>query len=341
MSVIFKSLKKMKDEESGDADGLDRFERRSDVYTFKKIFFSPVVLIVIALIGAIGYLGVIYGMTVLEETPSKPARRASTIAPPPPAAVPVEEQKPPPGPLGDWQESLPGDVSRYMAPGSQTPGSRSAGFPRPGSSSSTADGPRAGVYTPPAGPTTRSGTRTAPADSEPSGVDQDRPRVIVHDDQPAPESIPVLSGDERELPRVRVTTSRGGVGRREGGPPQALSGGGKIGRLAEDLKAALNKKDGRRVEELLDRLEGLKGQGDPYVLKLRAFWELRQGDYLSAGSHLKRVLAKDKNDVEAGVNMAILEIKTNRLQDARRRLLRLKELYPDDNLITDLLKKIQ
>jgi len=49
----------------------------------------------------------------------------------------------------------------------------------------------------------------------------------------------------------------------------------------------------------------LKGEDNSYVLKLKAFWRLKQNDYESAALFLNEVLGKNENDLEAGINMAI------------------------------------
>jgi len=48
----------------------------------------------------------------------------------------------------------------------------------------------------------------------------------------------------------------------------------------------------------------------------------------------------DENDLDAGINMAVLEIRMQKLDQARRRLLRLRHIYQDNTLIQGLLQQI-
>jgi Flp pilus assembly protein TadD len=66
---------------------------------------------------------------------------------------------------------------------------------------------------------------------------------------------------------------------------------------------------------------------------------MRQRDYASAASLLTRVLEKEKDDLEAGINMAIVEIKTHRLDEARKRLAGLREIYQANTLIPELIRE--
>ena len=114
----------------------------------------------------------------------------------------------------------------------------------------------------------------------------------------------------------------------------------KICRLIEQVKKSMQEMNHRQTEVLLEQLAALKGSDSGYVLKLKSYWLLQQDDYQPAMSLLKKVLARNENDLEAGINMAILEIKTNRLQQANKRLARLQETYPEDARIAEILKKL-
>jgi len=77
------------------------------------------------------------------------------------------------------------------------------------------------------------------------------------------------------------------------------------------------------------------------VLKLRAFWEIKEGNLERAATLLRRVLARNPRDLEAGLNMAIIEIKRGKLKQARKRLMLLHNIYEDNSQISELLIKIK
>ena len=76
-------------------------------------------------------------------------------------------------------------------------------------------------------------------------------------------------------------------------------------------------------------------------MKLRAFLHIRNQDYESAALLLEKVLKNDDTDLEAGINMAVVEIKTNRIQDAKKRLAKLREIYSDNIFIPELMRKLR
>lgn len=115
----------------------------------------------------------------------------------------------------------------------------------------------------------------------------------------------------------------------------------KIGNIIGKIKRNMKAHDARTTERLIDQLASLKGKNDQYVLKLRAFYLMNQGDFKSAVFLLNRVLQTDKDDREAGINMAILEMKNGQVNEAKSRLYRLREIHPHDTLIPDLINKIE
>ncbi len=115
----------------------------------------------------------------------------------------------------------------------------------------------------------------------------------------------------------------------------------RICRLISKTKVSLFSGNDSRTESLLNELNSYKGQDDEYVMKLRAFWYLKRGKYELAKPLLDLLLEKDENDLEAGINMAVLEIRTNRLGQAQTRLENLRRIYADNTQIPSLLRKIK
>ncbi len=110
--------------------------------------------------------------------------------------------------------------------------------------------------------------------------------------------------------------------------------------IVKKIESAIIEGETRRAEVLLEQLAGIKGEDSIYVMKLRAFFYLRTGENRPAVSLLKKVLAGNADDMEAGINMAILEIKARDYTQAKTRLARLKSIYPDNTVISNLLSKL-
>jgi hypothetical protein len=113
-----------------------------------------------------------------------------------------------------------------------------------------------------------------------------------------------------------------------------------INRLVSKIEESMTKGHMDDAKAHIDELARLKGEQDSYVLKLRAFWHMCQGDFEAPASLLTAVLAKEQDDLEAGINMAIVEIKTDRLDKARKRLEKLREIYPANSFIEELIQKM-
>ena len=114
-----------------------------------------------------------------------------------------------------------------------------------------------------------------------------------------------------------------------------------ISRLIADIQQSMGASDHRRTQRLLEELAGLKGHDDPFVMKLRSYWYTQQGNLNRAAALLQEVLQYKPNDLEAGLNMAIIEIKTGQIRRADERLSRLRELYPEDTRIPELMEKLK
>jgi predicted Zn-dependent protease len=113
----------------------------------------------------------------------------------------------------------------------------------------------------------------------------------------------------------------------------------EVGRMVSKIEESMTEGDMDHAKVLMDQLADLKGEESPYLLKLRAVWHMRQRDYASAASLLTRVLEKEEDDLEAGINMAIIELQTHRPEQARKRLARLREIYQANTLIPELIRE--
>ncbi len=114
----------------------------------------------------------------------------------------------------------------------------------------------------------------------------------------------------------------------------------RIATLSTDLEDAVGRNDTVRTNQLLDQLVQEKGKNQPYILKLMAYKQIQKKNYDLAKHYLKTILAKDKNDFEAGINMAIIQIRQQEFSQAKKRLIALRELYPSQTIIDELLDQL-
>ena len=112
-------------------------------------------------------------------------------------------------------------------------------------------------------------------------------------------------------------------------------------KLIQEIKKSIRHGNPDDTEHLIERLAAHKGADDFYVLKLRAYWRLQHQDYDAAAKYLTKVLDKNSDDMEAGINMVIIDINCQRIERARTRLQKLEKVYPDNLVIADLMQKLK
>ncbi len=182
---------------------------------------------------------------------------------------------------------------------------------------------------PPPAPSVARGGETTPSAS-PQGEKEPVLSACLHRDRPAVAGlIPVapLTAKEKKVQQVeRIYRVN-------------LEKATRVGRVVSKIEKSMVDGNMARSKTLIDQLAELKGEQNAYLLKLRAVWQMRQGDYESAARLLTKVLEKDKEDLEAGINMAIIEIRTHRLPEARKRLAMLREIYQSNTLIPELIRE--
>ncbi len=117
----------------------------------------------------------------------------------------------------------------------------------------------------------------------------------------------------------------------------------KIESLAADLDEAFREKNNKKTDRLLTeliRMIARKNNKADYYFKLMAFKLIRKKRYDAAKRFLNKVLAKNKNDFEAGINMAVIEIRQQKYSAAKKRLIKLKDMYPSHKEVDTLLNQL-
>jgi hypothetical protein len=184
----------------------------------------------------------------------------------------------------------------------------------------------------------QSGRDLAPKDDE--SLSQSSRHLVTSSSAVAAEEFGPSAPDTAEIESAS-SRAHGHPAAREKVHPVRVRSSAEIIRLVAKIKKSIRHGTAVHTENLLDQLAVLKGTDDRYVLKLRAYWSLQNNDYESAASYLTKVLEKNSEDLEAGINMAIIDINSSRPQLARIRLQELEKIYPDNLSIADLMQKLQ
>ena len=415
MSVIFKTLKKLRSQ-SPEEKKTGRLKKGRNVYSFRRILFSPSSILLIVIFIFISGLAAIYGVRYIRdsmhEKRRKPVVKHASIKtapvprdvkpeqlepdnntvpvdiPPPPDLIPVAETEPKrPGftvapverPVSEApvyarysprkQKSITSEKSiekkRRLLPAQEITGltgdeiqeiqddqasiNEAEYLPKSAKNGDIAP-PVAGmdnnVIVPPVAPQKLAHfqSRGAP-ELEGETVQLKRDSLdlqkTTRNSQLATRNSVYAPVQERALQTRRPKEIEAEKPEKEKIHLADVNKSAEITRLVARLHKSIDRADDAQAEELLGQLTALKGEDNIYVMKLRAFLHIRNQDYESAALLLEKVLESDGMDLEAGINMAVVEIKTNRIQDARKRLAKLREIYSDNIFIPELMRKLK
>ncbi len=378
MSVIFEALQKVRQSEATDLDAPTGEAPPANVYTIRGLLLSPQgilgIALFIVLVGVVAYYGAAYlesavkprGLSV-ASTGKSTSRDKTGSSQEIPTAEPagVENTVPPPPQEITYQRPEPGKL--YL------PATKAG--KRPPAHEMATDA----VYLP-AGQIAGKEVRRSLSVKGLTPLGQERHKRAESDNLPVSVSLhkiqsgfsvqakseptPVMGqGSSGAAPakamtvavsdkraklsepahRVEENMAKEAVGIHKGQEKQIKESGEKtalITHLVIRLQAAMIRDDTKRVQDLLGRLKGLKGQNDPFLLKAQAYWEMKRGNYEKARRLLDTVLAQRPNDCEAGFNMAVIEVNEGLIERAKERLKSLREMYPANVKISDLLREI-
>lgn len=168
----------------------------------------------------------------------------------------------------------------------------------------------------------------------------------LHDTETAPVTSHVTYSPSNKPPQaIRVSDSAYRLGRkvesRDLMQARARERIVEMTRLTADLTRAARARNQPETERLLNQIESKTGVRSNYSLNMRAYVALVNGQYAEAETLLGVVLVRNQTDADAGLNMAVAESQTGRLEQARRRLERLALVHPDDDRIRVMLQSFR
>lgn len=112
-----------------------------------------------------------------------------------------------------------------------------------------------------------------------------------------------------------------------------------INTVAEIRKTLRITNDPGQLNNLLNKLKKLKGSNNNYVLKLEAVIHMKGRNFETAEDILKKIIVKNNTDREIEINLAVIELNTERAAKAKKRLQKLNQQFPEDNQVLQLLKE--
>ncbi|MEG3639706.1 tetratricopeptide repeat protein [Magnetococcus sp. PR-3] len=112
-----------------------------------------------------------------------------------------------------------------------------------------------------------------------------------------------------------------------------------VRQLTLDLNHAIQKNRSKQVKKLLAKLRQSRGTEHPIVLKMEAYWHLKNRQYSKAAKRLYKVLYTQPLDRDARLNLVITQMHLGQWREAKRGLRDLREDFPDDVQIAQLMKR--
>ncbi len=314
MSVIYKTLKKLKTESAAESENKRISKKGKKSYPFKAITLNPGTIIFISLLILAAGVGIFFAVRSLNETASHQPQ--PKIFPIPKHAETMESAE---SPEGEDKKSLnvqymPAEANKGDAGDNDAKGTNISGI----STQPDIKLPKTTIH------------RTL-ANQQGDGKQQGFESLGQY-------SIPAKATFSPKIPEEKKLKEKVRMQRIH---RTNLERSLKISRLVDRIHKNIKIGNVSLTEKLLGELELLKGKENNFVLKLRAFSYLKRKDYESAEKLLKKVLNKSEKDLEAAINMAIVEIKTKRFQQAEKRLKGLRETYPENTTILQLIEKLE
>lgn len=332
MSIIFNKLQQSTEPEQGLKKRLDSdFSKKQESNRLQRFVFSPsgavISLLFIALIGTLTYFSIYYLKVYVDQ--SKPV---------------AWTQRPTSGSDGLPNNGMPSDLDTayaknlHQAPTTGLPELRENEKQPEGAISTDADSPPLPGEEDPEQAQFQPKLNHQDTDA---GQPSKLPSMLTSDKEPkkstaTPVEPETIKKAEKPSPsREEIAEQKNRLARQK--RVKAVS---NIALLVKEIETLLKRGDYQKAESLIQTLSTLKQSENPYLMKLKAFIEIKSNRLDTAAHLLNEVLKHHPDDLEAGINMAVIEIKQHRTDLAKNRLIRLREQHPDNSSVAMLLSRL-
>jgi len=108
-----------------------------------------------------------------------------------------------------------------------------------------------------------------------------------------------------------------------------------------EVKALIASKDYKRARQLIADISQKTGENSFISLRLKGYWHLVQQQNKQAQAYYTKVTDQKPNDIEAGLNLALIELRLGQKASVLDRLKRLGQHHPNSIQIQAFTKKIK
>ncbi|MFT4746024.1 MAG: Flp pilus assembly protein TadD [Congregibacter sp.] len=114
----------------------------------------------------------------------------------------------------------------------------------------------------------------------------------------------------------------------------------KIKYLVTQLKNTIQNENIPKTTELLQQLAQKAGKDSIVTLRMNGYWSLQQNLNQESRQFYQQLLMLQPNDLEANMNMALLDVRLGNMDNAKNRLNKMTVLYPDSNSVKQFSKSL-
>jgi len=106
------------------------------------------------------------------------------------------------------------------------------------------------------------------------------------------------------------------------------------------VKVAMHQKNKNKVTKLLTKIEHVAGKKSVVLLKLKGYWALQQGKNKQAKEYYQKLLYQQSKDIDASLNLALLDSRMGHKELAKTRLDKLLKQHPASTKIKKFRNKL-
>ena len=156
------------------------------------------------------------------------------------------------------------------------------------------------------------------------------------------EKIPIeVKPVERRPPQIKVLSEGVTLNRQGYDSPSRKPQSTSLPMVINQLQFAIAQNNVQEVKTGFHRLESVMGSDSLFLVKMRGYWSLKRGKLEEAGRYFNKVLSLKPQDMDAQLNMVIVEMRSNYQEAAKERLEKLVKRYPMDDRVLALIQKLK
>jgi hypothetical protein len=110
--------------------------------------------------------------------------------------------------------------------------------------------------------------------------------------------------------------------------------------LVTQLKNTIHNENIPKTAELLQQLAQKAGKNSIVTLRMNGYWSLQQNMNQESRQFYQQLLMLQPNDLEANMNMVLLDVRLGNMDNAKNRLNKMTVLYPDSNSVKQFSKSL-